>query len=76
MCRIAYRRPRHKVPDELEFEKGIADGLDLTVDDYNALHLHAATLPSLQRVTVESSFWNSRRDTLREYYLRLTRSMK
>lgn len=51
----------------MEFQKGVADGLELTVEDYNSLYLHPATLSSLQRVTVESSFWNSRKDTFREY---------
>lgn len=53
--------------DEHEYQKGVADGLELTVEDYNSLYLHPATLSSLQRVTVESSFWNSRRDTFRKY---------
>ncbi|KAH6646400.1 hypothetical protein BKA67DRAFT_541367 [Truncatella angustata] len=46
-------------------EPGIhPDGLFLTVDDYESLGLHSGTLPSTQRITVESMFWNARKDTL------------
>ena len=41
-----------------------SDGLHMTVEDFEALDLHAATLPSIQRVTSECSFWNPRKDTL------------
>ncbi|KAH7021294.1 uncharacterized protein B0I36DRAFT_367714 [Microdochium trichocladiopsis] len=40
------------------------DGLVLTADDYNTLGLHSATLPSIQRVTVESHFWDAKRNTI------------
>ncbi|KAI1807798.1 hypothetical protein F4811DRAFT_573302 [Daldinia bambusicola] len=40
------------------------DGLYLTVDDFESLGLHSGTLPTLQRVTLESSFWDSRRETM------------
>ncbi|KAI4594582.1 hypothetical protein KJ359_007670 [Pestalotiopsis sp. 9143b] len=40
------------------------DGLFLTIDDYESLGLHSGTLPSAQRITVESMFWNARKDTL------------
>jgi hypothetical protein len=43
------------------------DGLFLTVGDYNTLGLHSGTLPSTQRVTVESMFWNAKKDGLREF---------
>lgn len=41
----------------------VADGLDLTAEDYETLGLHPATLPSLTRVTTESSFWDAKRET-------------
>ena len=41
-----------------------ADGLHVIAEDFEALDLHAATLPSIQRVTTECSFWNVRKDTL------------
>lgn len=41
-----------------------ADGLHMKTEDFEALDLHAATLPSIQRVTTECSFWNPRKDTL------------
>ncbi|KAK7953833.1 hypothetical protein PG996_014721 [Apiospora saccharicola] len=40
------------------------DGLFLTPDDWNSLELHASTLPTIGRVTSESSFWDSRKETL------------
>ncbi|KAK6834507.1 hypothetical protein PG987_009201 [Apiospora arundinis] len=40
------------------------DGLFLTQEDYNSLDLHAATLPTIGRVTSESSFWDARKETL------------
>ncbi|RYP19663.1 hypothetical protein DL765_003256 [Monosporascus sp. GIB2] len=61
---IADRRRRYKSSEDTECGKGTSDGLTLTVDDYNSLRLHSATLPHIQRVTVESSFWNSKRETL------------
>ncbi|RYP38601.1 hypothetical protein DL767_002537 [Monosporascus sp. MG133] len=61
---IADRRKCYKSLEDIEFGKGTSDGLALTVDDYNSLRLHSATLPHIQRVTVESSFWDSKRDTL------------
>ncbi|RYO93114.1 hypothetical protein DL766_010142 [Monosporascus sp. MC13-8B] len=61
---IADRRRRYKSSEDIEFGKGTSDGLTLTVDDYNSLRLHSATLPHIQRVTVESSFWDSKRETL------------
>lgn len=56
---IADRHPR------LPTGSATADGLYLTVGDYNTLGLHSGTLSSAQRMTVESMFWNPRRDTLR-----------
>lgn len=41
-----------------------SDGLHLSVEDYESLGLHSGTLPTLQRVTLESSFWDSRRETV------------
>ncbi|KAI0843392.1 hypothetical protein F5Y06DRAFT_2921 [Hypoxylon sp. FL0890] len=40
------------------------DGLHLTVEDYESLGLHSGTLPTLQRVTLECLFWDSRRETV------------
>ncbi|KAK9789706.1 hypothetical protein AB5N19_07535 [Seiridium cardinale] len=57
---IAERRPR---PDTIDSSNN-ADGLHLTVNDYEALRLHSGTLPSAQRITVESMFWNVRKDIL------------
>ncbi|RYP89166.1 hypothetical protein DL770_004538 [Monosporascus sp. CRB-9-2] len=61
---IVDRRKRYKSSEEIEFGKGTSDGLAITVDDYDSLRLHSATLPQIQRVTVESSFWDSKRETL------------
>lgn len=58
---IAHRRVRN---DSDGSSTNHADGLHLTVDDYESLGLHSGTLPTLQRVTLESSFWDSRRETL------------
>ncbi|KAI1843809.1 hypothetical protein JX266_010068 [Neoarthrinium moseri] len=57
---IAERRLGPESPDS----SSGPDGLYLTVDDYESLGLHSGTLPSAQRITVESMFWNSRRDKL------------
>ncbi|KAI1101173.1 hypothetical protein F4804DRAFT_21221 [Jackrogersella minutella] len=58
---IAHRRARH----EFDYQNSHSpDGLYLTVDDYESLDLHSGTLPTLQRVTLESSFWDSRRETV------------
>lgn len=58
---IAHRRTSDRIADG----SGTAqDGLDLTVDDYETLGLHPATLSSLTRVTTESSFWDAKRETL------------
>ncbi|KAI1637487.1 hypothetical protein F4809DRAFT_604599 [Biscogniauxia mediterranea] len=59
---IADRRIRYDTPNGTG--TGTLDGLELTVEDYETLGLHPGTLPSVQRVTIESSFWDSRRDTL------------
>ncbi|KAL7624243.1 hypothetical protein AAE478_005802 [Parahypoxylon ruwenzoriense] len=59
---IAHRRIRH---DELDGSSThTLDGLHLTVEDYDSLGLHSGTLPTLQRVTLESSFWDTRRETV------------
>ncbi|KAI2778802.1 hypothetical protein F4815DRAFT_475918 [Daldinia loculata] len=59
---IAHRRARQE--DEQHNTNSTVDGLHLTVDDYESLGLHSGTLPTLQRVTLESSFWDSRRETM------------
>ncbi|KAI0182069.1 hypothetical protein GGR52DRAFT_66439 [Hypoxylon sp. FL1284] len=60
---IAHRRARfQEVPDTPGMNT--PDGLHLTSDDYESLGLHAGTLPTLQRVTLESLFWDSRRETV------------
>ncbi|KAH8651429.1 hypothetical protein BX600DRAFT_473550 [Xylariales sp. PMI_506] len=47
------------------FDSGnVPDGFHLTAEDYQSMGLHAATLQSAQRITVESMFWNARRDIL------------
>ncbi|RYP72767.1 hypothetical protein DL769_004383 [Monosporascus sp. CRB-8-3] len=61
---IVDRRKCYKSSEDFGFGKGTSDGLALTVDDYDSLRLHSATLPHIQRVTVESSFWDSKRETL------------
>ncbi|KAI5864362.1 hypothetical protein GGS23DRAFT_564030 [Durotheca rogersii] len=59
---IAHRRARR---DEIYETSGLAiDGLHLTVEDFESLGLHSGTLPTLQRVTLESSFWDTRRETM------------
>ncbi|KAH9990544.1 hypothetical protein F4779DRAFT_256649 [Xylariaceae sp. FL0662B] len=58
---IAHRRIRQDVPDSIG--TSTHDGLYLTVEDYESLGLHSGTLPSLQRVTIESLFWDTRRET-------------
>ncbi|KAK8034541.1 hypothetical protein PG993_009536 [Apiospora rasikravindrae] len=40
------------------------DGLFITPEDYSSLELHASTLPTIGRVTSESSFWDARKETL------------
>ncbi|RYP11392.1 hypothetical protein DL764_000046 [Monosporascus ibericus] len=62
---IADRRKRYKSSEDIEFGKGTSDGLALAVDDYHSLRLHSATLPHIQRITVESSFWDPKREILR-----------
>ncbi|KAI1506232.1 hypothetical protein F5X99DRAFT_404279 [Biscogniauxia marginata] len=59
---IADRRIRHDTPNSTG--TATLDGLELTVEDYETLGLHHGTLPSIQRVTIESSFWDSRKETL------------
>ncbi|KAJ1325184.1 hypothetical protein MN608_09895 [Microdochium nivale] len=59
---IAHRRVQYG--GSVMLDAHTPDGLALTVDDYNSLGLHSATLPSIQRVTVESHFWDSRRNTI------------
>ncbi|OTB04853.1 hypothetical protein M426DRAFT_320437 [Hypoxylon sp. CI-4A] len=58
---IAHRRPR---PEAEGSSMNCVDGLHLTVEDYESLGLHSGTLPTLQRLTLECSFWDSRRDTV------------
>ncbi|KAI0900591.1 hypothetical protein F4806DRAFT_449180 [Annulohypoxylon nitens] len=58
---IAHRRARHESECP---SMHCTDGLHLTVDDYESLGLHSGTLPTLQRVTLESSFWDSRKETV------------
>ncbi|KAI8962077.1 hypothetical protein F5Y11DRAFT_324184 [Daldinia sp. FL1419] len=60
---IAHRRVRQD-SDAQQGTNSTVDGLYLTVDDYESLGLHSGTLPTLQRVTLESSFWDSRRETM------------
>ncbi|KAI1480459.1 hypothetical protein F4774DRAFT_84438 [Daldinia eschscholtzii] len=60
---IAHRRVRQDL-EEQHNTNSTVDGLYLTVDDYESLGLHSGTLPTLQRVTLESSFWDSRRETM------------
>ncbi|KAI0407789.1 hypothetical protein F4802DRAFT_551243 [Xylaria palmicola] len=57
---ITRRRPCHRIADGFG---SVPDGLDLTIEDYKLLGLHAATLPGLTRVTSESSFWDAKRET-------------
>ncbi|KAI0020419.1 hypothetical protein F4780DRAFT_371664 [Xylariomycetidae sp. FL0641] len=59
---IADRRVTPSTPDQKCTHPN--GGLEITVEDFEALGLHSATLPSLQRVTSESSFWDVRRETL------------
>lgn len=61
---IAYRRQQYGENGTLEAQP--TDGLVLTADDYNSLGLHSATLPSIQRTTVESHFWDAKRNTICE----------
>ncbi|KAI0873646.1 hypothetical protein GGS24DRAFT_462454 [Hypoxylon argillaceum] len=63
---IARRETCRRVVDGIG---SVADGLDLTAEDYETLGLHPATLPSLTRVTTESSFWDAKRET---FYLILS----
>ncbi|KAI1766478.1 hypothetical protein GGR53DRAFT_486240 [Hypoxylon sp. FL1150] len=60
---IAHRRFRYQ---ELPDTPGMntPDGLYLNVEDYESLGLHSGTLPTLERVTLESLFWDSRRETV------------
>ncbi|KAI1139606.1 hypothetical protein F5Y05DRAFT_411794 [Hypoxylon sp. FL0543] len=55
---------RHVRPESEGHTTHSPDGLHLTVEDYESLGLHSGTLPTLQRVTLESSFWDSRRETV------------
>lgn len=57
---IVDRRTRPHPPNNAQD----SDGLSLTRSDYDSLALHSGTLPSAQRITVESFFWNMRKDTL------------
>lgn len=59
---IAHRRPRYG--GSVLLDTTTPGGLVLTAEDYNSLGLHSATLPSIQRVTVESHFWNAKKDTI------------
>ncbi|KAI1381606.1 hypothetical protein F4677DRAFT_130821 [Hypoxylon crocopeplum] len=59
---IAHRRVRRG--DPYDTSPNSPDGLHLTVEDYESLGLHSGTLPTLQRVTLESLFWDSRRETV------------
>ncbi|KAI1084050.1 hypothetical protein F5B20DRAFT_526502 [Whalleya microplaca] len=59
---IAHRRILDGVSEGLG--TSTHDGLHLTVEDYESLGLHSGTLPSLQRVTIESLFWDTRRETI------------
>ncbi|KAF2967136.1 hypothetical protein GQX73_g6436 [Xylaria multiplex] len=63
---IARRRSWQRIPDAIG---GVPDGLFLTIDDYQTLNLHPATLTSLTRMTSESSFWDAKKDT---FYLILS----
>ncbi len=45
---------------------GAPDGLNLTIDDYETLNLHPATLTSLRRITSEASFWDAKRESFSE----------
>ncbi|KAI4862447.1 hypothetical protein F4820DRAFT_430437 [Hypoxylon rubiginosum] len=60
---IAHRRARYlETPDTPGMNT--PDGLHFNVEDYESLGLHSGTLPTLQRVTLESLFWDSRRETV------------
>ncbi|KAK5632610.1 hypothetical protein RRF57_008324 [Xylaria bambusicola] len=41
---------------------GAPDGLNLTIEDYETLDLHPATLTSLTRITSEASFWDAKKE--------------
>ncbi|KAI1388187.1 uncharacterized protein F4822DRAFT_428810 [Hypoxylon trugodes] len=58
---IAHRRVR---PESDGIGTSSHDGLHLTVEDYESLGLHSGTLPTLQRLTLESLFWDSRKETV------------
>ncbi|KAK4220951.1 hypothetical protein QBC38DRAFT_378038 [Podospora fimiseda] len=45
-------------------EDGSLDGLDMKVEDYDALRLHPATLQYIRRITTESMFWDRRHERL------------
>ncbi|KAI0911373.1 hypothetical protein F4823DRAFT_586257 [Ustulina deusta] len=57
---IARRRTWPRMPDG---SGGAPDGLNLTIDDYETLNLHPATLTSLRRITSEASFWDAKRES-------------
>ncbi|GAP85573.1 hypothetical protein SAMD00023353_1301690 [Rosellinia necatrix] len=57
--------PRRRASDRVAEGLGnVNDGLNLTIDDYETLGLHPATLPGLTRATTESSFWDAKKQTL------------
>ncbi|KAI0508289.1 hypothetical protein F5B22DRAFT_425137 [Xylaria bambusicola] len=41
---------------------GAPDGLNLSIEDYETLDLHPATLTSLMRITSEASFWDAKKE--------------
>ncbi|KAK4163276.1 hypothetical protein QBC43DRAFT_319820 [Cladorrhinum sp. PSN259] len=45
-------------------EDGSLDGLDMKVEDYDALRLHPSTLQYIRRITTESMFWDRRHEKL------------
>ncbi|KAK3986207.1 hypothetical protein QBC44DRAFT_248719 [Cladorrhinum sp. PSN332] len=45
-------------------EDGSLDGLDMKLEDYDALKLHPATLQYIRRITTESTFWDRRHEKL------------
>ncbi|KAI1427497.1 hypothetical protein F5Y12DRAFT_155281 [Xylaria sp. FL1777] len=57
---IARRRTWPRMPDG---SGSTPDGLYLTIDDYETLNLHPATLTTLRRITSEASFWDAKRET-------------
>ncbi|KAI1287754.1 hypothetical protein F5Y03DRAFT_389298 [Xylaria venustula] len=60
---ITRRRTSPRQPDE---SSHASDGLDLTVNDFEALNLHPVTLASIRRTTSEAFFWDAKREAFRK----------